>query len=61
MNQGMKRFLLTNLILLIGGFLYSAERIPIKVNNVLEGAPITMGIPFPQGSLHSPAHVSILD
>ena len=39
----------------------AANRIPLKVENVSPGAPLTLGIPFPVGVLHSPDHVRILD
>ncbi|MDN5213522.1 hypothetical protein QQ020_15735 [Fulvivirgaceae bacterium BMA12] len=39
----------------------AANRIPLKVKNFSPGAPITLGIPFPSGMLHSPDHVRILD
>lgn len=38
----------------------AAERVPIKVERRVEGAPITFGIPFPRGALHSPDHVRLL-
>ena len=37
------------------------EQIPIQIHNPSQGAPITMGIPFPQGALESPDHVRLLD
>lgn len=40
---------------------YGAKQIPLKVENTSLGAPLTMGIPFPQGALHSPDQVRILD
>lgn len=39
----------------------AAETIQIKVENALEGAPLTLGIPFPQGVLLSPDHVRVMD
>ena len=38
-----------------------AESIPIRIQHNILGAPITMGIPFPQGALESPDHVRLLD
>jgi len=38
-----------------------AEHIQITVNNPSAGAPITLGIPFPQGVLSSPDQVRLLD
>lgn len=61
----MTRFLKIIIIILVAiGSHYSinaVDRIPITVENTLEGAPITMGIPFPQGVLMSPDHVRLLD
>jgi hypothetical protein len=37
------------------------ERIPISIEESKEGAPITMGIPFPQGALLSTDQVRLLD
>jgi hypothetical protein len=34
--------------------------VPITVEAV-PGSPVTMGIPFPQGALHSPDHIRLLD
>lgn len=48
-------------LLVMLAFNLTAEQIPIKVNNTSEGAPVTMGIPFPQGALMSPDHVRLLD
>ena len=36
------------------------NRIPLKVEQPVAGAPLTFGIPFPQGALHSPDHVRVL-
>jgi len=49
------------LVLIFIAFNLSAERIPIKVDKSVEGAPLTMGIPFPQGVLLSPDNVRLLD
>ena len=35
--------------------------IPITIEEAAEGAPITMGIPFPQGALLSTDQVRLLD
>ncbi|MBT8221106.1 MAG: hypothetical protein KJP00_14855, partial [Bacteroidia bacterium] len=40
---------------------YGADQIPITVDNPAPGAPLTMGIPFPQGVLQSADHVRVLD
>ena len=39
----------------------AADRIPLKVENVSPGAPLTLGVPFPRGVLLSPDHVRLLD
>ena len=49
------------LFLSLMAFSLSAERIPIKVDKSVVGAPLTMGIPFPQGVLLSPDNVRLLD
>ncbi|MFB6230716.1 MAG: hypothetical protein ABEL04_06115 [Salinibacter sp.] len=38
----------------------AADRIPITVEAPSPGAPLTVGLPFPQGALHSPDHVRVL-
>ena len=38
-----------------------SDRIPIQIEAAVEGAPITMGIPFAQGTLLSTDHVRLLD
>jgi len=38
----------------------AADRIPLSVDGARTGAPITMGIPFPEGALQSPEHVRVL-
>lgn len=37
-----------------------ADRIPLHVEAPSEGAPLTVGIPFPKGALQSPDHVRLL-
>jgi hypothetical protein len=37
------------------------QRVPIEVKAHVDGAPITMGLPFPVGALHSPDHVRLVD
>jgi hypothetical protein len=39
----------------------AADRVPLTVEHARAGAPITVGVPFPQGELHSPAHVRVLN
>jgi len=56
-----KRLFFTGLLLLSGINIYSAETIRIQVEKSVEGAPLTLGIPFPQGVLESPDHVRLLD
>jgi hypothetical protein len=58
----MKKLLL--FVLLIGtglGPTRAADRVPITVEHHAPGAPITVGIPFPQGTLYSPDHVRVLN
>jgi len=38
----------------------AADQIPLTIEHAQAGAPITVGLPFPQGELHSPAHVRLL-
>lgn len=42
-------------------FNVKGAQIPITTDKSVEGAPLTMGIPFPQGVLLSPDHVRVLD
>lgn len=39
----------------------AADRIPLKIENHANGAPITLGIPFPNGALYSPDQVRLLN
>ena len=39
----------------------SAGTVPITVKNAEPGAPVKLGIPFPEGELHSPDHVRVLN
>lgn len=39
----------------------ASEHIALKIEKHVEGAPITLGIPFPNGALHSPDHVRLLN
>ena len=39
----------------------AADRVPITIDQHAPGAPITMGIPFPQGALYAAEHVRLLD
>src|SRR5690606_27467459 len=39
----------------------TSNRIPLTVNAAEAGAPITLGVPFPQGALSSPDHVKVVD
>ncbi|MEM1126379.1 MAG: hypothetical protein AAGI71_06990 [Bacteroidota bacterium] len=38
----------------------AADQVPITVKAHQPGAPITVGLPFPMGALHSPDHVRVL-
>ena len=40
---------------------FGAKQIPLKVENASPGAPLTLGIPFPIGELHSPDQVRVLN
>ncbi|MCH7676113.1 hypothetical protein IH879_14335 [candidate division KSB1 bacterium] len=37
------------------------SRLRLQVNQPIAGAPLTLGIPFPKGVLHSPDHVRVLN
>jgi hypothetical protein len=39
----------------------AVERVPVKIEKHVEGAPITLGIPIPKGTLYSPDHVRLLN
>jgi hypothetical protein len=41
--------------------LLAAERLPITIERHADGAPVTLGVPFPKGALDSPDHVRVLD
>ena len=53
------------LLLLFLSFLFTdpilVGKLPVKVENNQEGAPVTLGIPFPKGELYSPDHVRLLN
>lgn len=59
----MRKLHLTLLFLVLVCTLRSlaAERIPLKIEKHAEGAPITMGIPLPNGALYSPDQVRLLN
>lgn len=38
----------------------AGERIPIRIERHVPGAPVTLGLPFPKGALRSPDHVRVL-
>jgi hypothetical protein len=53
----------TAVLLILGASsapLAAAERIPLHVERVAVGAPLTLGIPFPKGALDSGDHVRIV-
>jgi hypothetical protein len=56
-----KRLCLIGVLLMASIKMSSAESIRIHVENSLEGAPLTLGIPFPQGVLDSPDHLRVLN
>lgn len=39
----------------------AADRIPLRVEQFVPGAPVTVGVPFPKGALYSPDQVRLLD
>ena len=57
----MRIFLILLAVLSMNFKVRAQQKIPIIVENHLEGAPITMGLPFPIGELHSPDHVRVID
>ena len=57
----LKRYFLIGIVLIISLKVHSTDSIRITVENSIEGAPLTLGIPFPQGKLLSPDHVRLLD
>lgn len=48
------------IVLSFSGSALAADEIPLTVDHVRPGAPITVGIPFPKGELDSPEHVRVL-
>jgi hypothetical protein len=48
------------LLLLAAAPAGAADQVPITVEAPSPGAPLTVGLPFPQGALHSPDHVRVL-
>jgi len=55
-----KHFLVAGLLFLMTN-LFAAKTIELTISQSSVGAPITLGIPFAQGSLQSPDHVRVLD
>jgi len=49
------------LLLLCTNSLFAAQHIPVKIEKHAKGAPITIGIPFPNGTLFSADHVRLLN
>lgn len=41
--------------------IHGAERVPLHVERHAAGAPLTLGVPFPQGALDSPDYVRVVD
>lgn len=66
MSISLRRFVLSAVISSLGLFLVGAgpamavDRIPITVKAASPGAPLTVGLPFPQGALRSPDRVRVL-
>ena len=48
-------------LLALVGSSWAQSRFALKVNQPITGAPLTLGIPFPKGVLHSPDHVRVLN
>jgi len=46
---------------IVVGTAQSQQKIPINIENNIEGAPITMGIPFPEAALKSIDNVRLLN
>lgn len=59
--KSLKRIGLLALLLLLVCKSHAVDRIPLKVEKSVEGSPLTLGIPFPQGALLSPDHVRVVD
>lgn len=58
----MKNFIIGALILLSTSvYATNGKKLPIKIENNIEGAPITLGIPFPKGVLHSADNIRLLN
>jgi PcRGLX-like protein C-terminal alpha/alpha toroid domain/PcRGLX-like protein central beta sandwich domain/PcRGLX-like N-terminal RIFT barrel domain len=56
-----KQYFIIGMSLLVSVNMYAAETLRIKVEKSVDGAPLTLGIPFPQGVLDSPDHVRVVD
>ncbi len=58
----MKQVKLCSLIILLlwASICLGSQQIPLTIDNASPGAPITLGIPFPVGALHSPDHVRVI-
>src|SRR5262245_48874541 len=39
----------------------AASTVPLSVDHVTTGAPVTFGVPFPKGALTSPDHVRVVN
>jgi hypothetical protein len=59
----MKKYILVIAITLVNVFssFASPKQIPISVKNNVEGAPVTIGIPFPKGELYSVDNIRLLN
>jgi len=55
------RYLLIVFLFSLSSLTFASDLIPLKIHKSVEGAPITLGIPFPQGELFSPDHIRLLD
>ena len=60
MEAALRRSVAVVLFLLLPGTAGAAARLSITIERAIEGAPITLGVPFPKGALTSPDHVRVL-
>ena len=55
------KFISIVLLLFSSSVILASDVKPIKIHKSIEGAPITLGIPFAQGELFSPDNIRLLD
>ena len=56
-----KSICITIVLIIVPFVLAASTKIPIKIEQHLDGAPITLGIPFKKGELLSPDHARVLN